>query len=266
MEKTAVSILQEVCVKYQSCPIYEDLPTDLDNYFEYSVQAFGLVVHASGMEKKEAKQNVARKMLDYLHALDILGENSEIDAIQNFVNHVGDLMEFCRRHMIPLPLFDLISVRKTNCPRRFHVRCRVGNIETRSRDVTKKRAKHAAAKAMKKKLTVFAVSEKTDTQRAASNSGSSENCYFKLEEDAIQTARKLLARKTSKDDKVVLNVCRLLNIPYKQSRVIEGNQQTEVFEMNFTYSYVNVSKPGKSCVQAKKYLRSLLDSLSSKKL
>ncbi|GAB0099796.1 hypothetical protein DMENIID0001_156830 [Sergentomyia squamirostris] len=261
MEKSPVSILQELCTsKRVAYPVYVDLSTEFQDFCEYSVEAFGLIVDARGKNNKEAKQNAAKKMLEYIQKHDFLGGKCGIDSIRRFVDHIGGLITYCIRRKLPMPSFDYDSIPGSpGCL----VKCRLGYLETCSKDASKKAAKHAAAKAMMEKLSDLSSSDLSNLQQSPSSLDSSELCFFKLEKDAVKAALNLLASKTSWDDqKVVEDVCNTLKIPYKLNTVLVGDQKKEVFEMTFNYAYMNVANQGNSCVQAKKYLETFLKDLS----
>ncbi|GAB0086747.1 hypothetical protein DMENIID0001_009710 [Sergentomyia squamirostris] len=263
MEKSAVSLLQELCIQNRVMnPIYEDLSTEFDDFYEYSVKVFGLVAMARGMENKLAKENAARKMLENIEDRKILViEKSEINISGNFINYVGALLEFCSQNRLQPPSFEYTLI-GLDCG--FLVTCRMRNIETHSKDKSKKGGKHAAAKAMLEKLKDLSCVEKFKVQRPGSNLSNSERCSFKFTEDAMETARKILSNETSMDDKkVVLDVCKALGIPCRQNRIFMADEEKEVFEMDLTYTYVNLANTDKAFDKPKKYLISVLENYAN---
>lgn len=65
-EKTPVSVLQELCVKYQhGAPFYDELNDGGDDgkTFTSLVQAFGATAKGTGRTKREAKHNAAERLL-----------------------------------------------------------------------------------------------------------------------------------------------------------------------------------------------------------
>ncbi|KAI8440640.1 hypothetical protein MSG28_001851 [Choristoneura fumiferana] len=69
MMKTAITVLQELMVKYTENPSYECIAQSGPQHlatFEYRCSARGHVVTATARSKKEAKQEAARLMLQKL--------------------------------------------------------------------------------------------------------------------------------------------------------------------------------------------------------
>ncbi|GAB0093390.1 hypothetical protein DMENIID0001_084840 [Sergentomyia squamirostris] len=271
VEKSPVSVLQELCVQhYRALPIYEDLSTEFDNFSEYSVKVFGLEVTGRGSDIKEAKQVAAKKMLELIEDRNILGGKKEINAIGSFVNHIGALLEFCVQNRLEPPIFDYLLLGTTpDQPKRFLVKCRMGNIEVSSKDLSKKGAKHAAAKAMLDKIRVLAKDEKLEAsnipqiRETVSSPSDSERIFNNFSDEAIDAARMLLA-KDGLDDKVVVeHVCKTLDIPWRQSHVTMADQEKEIVEIDFTYTYINIADSNKVFSNTKQYLKTILDNYSS---
>lgn len=73
-EKTPVSILQELCVKYKDgAPIYEEIPDESDDgkMFACIVQAFGATAKGAGRSKREAKHTASAKLISWVNVLNL---------------------------------------------------------------------------------------------------------------------------------------------------------------------------------------------------
>lgn len=65
-EKTPVSVLQELCIKYKhGAPYYDEIDdgSGETKTFSYVVQAFGATAKGSGRTKREAKHTASANLL-----------------------------------------------------------------------------------------------------------------------------------------------------------------------------------------------------------
>ncbi|XP_012229073.1 RISC-loading complex subunit TARBP2-like [Linepithema humile] len=176
MNKTPVSILQEMMVKQGMIPDYElihDGGGRHVNTFTYKVTCDGLSAIGMGRCKKDAKHEAAKAMLTeiakhrnypQLPAASTPAQSpsrspfhssplpAKISANVPFVNAIGELQELCAENHLKDP--EYILVRDVGPPhaRVFTIRCTVSNFKEDGVATTKKQAKHDAAKRMVERI------------------------------------------------------------------------------------------------------------------
>ncbi|XP_049697050.2 double-stranded RNA-binding protein Staufen homolog isoform X2 [Helicoverpa armigera] len=174
--KTAVTVLQEMMVKLGLTPEYECIAQSGPQHqamFDYRCVACGVVVTASARSKKEAKQEVARLMLQQLsrrglavpppyaaappyaapapahpahpapHPLDP-GPAAAPDAR----SYVALLKELCAEYRLASVQYELVGDTGPPHLRHFTVRARIGQHERVATSTTKKTARQLAAEAL----------------------------------------------------------------------------------------------------------------------
>ncbi|CAH1173796.1 unnamed protein product [Phaedon cochleariae] len=164
MNKTPISILQELMVKKNILPSYLECPSDNERFsFACIVHAGSIEVKGYGNNKKEAKQNSASNALESLNysindeymvksiqtvstslpaqssSISIGNQNSPPD------NYVGKLNEYCSTHGKPYPQYQDNIVPLNG---RFIVHCHFSKFVTDGLGLNKKTAKQESAKKM----------------------------------------------------------------------------------------------------------------------
>ncbi|GAB0099671.1 hypothetical protein DMENIID0001_155580 [Sergentomyia squamirostris] len=116
--------------------------------------------------------------------------------------------------------------------------------------LTKKESTHAAAKAMLNKIKGL---DDEDSERMS----------LSFSEEATEAARMLLTTNGLDDKTVMDHVCKTLDIPWRQSHVTMADQEKEIIEIDFSYTYINIAAPNTVFSKTKEYLNTLLDDYSS---
>ncbi|XP_026747489.1 RISC-loading complex subunit tarbp2-like isoform X2 [Trichoplusia ni] len=159
--KTAVTVLQEMMVKLGLTPEYECISQSGPKHqalFEYRCNALGVVVTASARSKKEAKQEVARIMLQQLSARGhpvpppysvpiAMQEDSPFSAggPGDTRSYVALLRELCEEYRLTGVTYELVGDTGPPHLRHFTVRARIGQHERFATATTKKMARQMAA-------------------------------------------------------------------------------------------------------------------------
>ncbi|CAK1544788.1 unnamed protein product [Leptosia nina] len=186
MMKTAVSVLQEMMVKSGQVPEYECVSQSGPNHramFKYRCSCNKLSVTASARSKKEAKQEVARRMLAelFIHgtpvpapyarppsprspspdvpeppetkALPSTGVAPSTSTVQPDIrSYVALLKELCEQYVMGAPQYELIGDAGLPHQRQFTMSVRLGKHERVASASTKKTAKQLAAEQLYKYL------------------------------------------------------------------------------------------------------------------
>lgn len=103
-EKTPVSILQELCVKYKDgAPIYEEIPDESDDgkIFACIVQAFGATAKGAGRSKREAKHTASAKLISWV--------NIHFLIFKNFLSFYSNQLNY--------RLFQTVPFAESNLPK-----------------------------------------------------------------------------------------------------------------------------------------------------
>lgn len=161
--KTAVTVLQEMMVKMGQTPEYECIAQSGPQHqamFDYRCVACGVVVTATARSKKEAKQEVARLMLQQLsrrgHAVPPPYASSAAPLIHDTTSggtsgsgdvrsYVALLKELCEEYRLPAVTYELVGDTGPPHLRHFTVRARIGQHERVATSTTKKAARQLAA-------------------------------------------------------------------------------------------------------------------------
>lgn len=175
MNKTPVSILQEMMVKKQIVPQY-DLIHDGGgthiNTFIYQVICDGLCATGQGRCKKDAKHEAAKAMIQAIAAvrnypqLPASAESSPVNTSSPavdlpsktnssnapFLNAVGALQDLCYENMLGEPEYNLISDVGPPHARIFTMQCVVATFKEEGVATTKKQAKQEASKKMLERI------------------------------------------------------------------------------------------------------------------
>lgn len=176
MNKTPVSILQEMMVKKQIVPDYElvhDGGGTHINTFTYKVTCDGLSANGTGRSKKDAKHEAAKAMLEAI-AVDkgypqltatptqspvrtplppTIPESEKLPPNVPFVNAIGVLQDVCVENKLNEPEYVLISDIGPPHAKIFTIQCIVATFKEVGVAKTKKQAKQDAAKKMLHKIT-----------------------------------------------------------------------------------------------------------------
>ncbi|CAH0669432.1 unnamed protein product [Spodoptera exigua] len=161
--KTAVTVLQEMMVKMGQTPEYECIAQSGPQHqamFDYRCVACGVVVTATARSKKEAKQEVARLMLQQLsrrghavpppyaapaapaaHDTPAGGASGSSDVR----SYVALLKELCEEYRLSAVTYELVGDTGPPHLRHFTVRARIGQHERVATSTTKKTARQMAA-------------------------------------------------------------------------------------------------------------------------
>ncbi|KAK9512075.1 hypothetical protein O3M35_000584 [Rhynocoris fuscipes] len=159
MDKTPVTMLQELLIKKQLIPTYNIIFNGAgthDPLFKYEVAACGASAVGSGKSKKEAKHEAARLLLEKLvgespgDVLDANVNSPYAEVIKD--NAVGMLAEFCGEKNLPQPKYDLVRDEGLPHAKLFSFKCSVSSFTTEAEARTKKQAKQLAANEMLNKL------------------------------------------------------------------------------------------------------------------
>ncbi|KAI4494379.1 hypothetical protein M0802_008871 [Mischocyttarus mexicanus] len=171
MNKTPVSILQEMMVKSKMIPNY-DLIHDGGgthvNTFTYRVSCEGLTATGTGRSKKDAKHEAAKAMLEKIAAHRAYPQlpaspaqspvrspiptaipvSPRIPPNEPFVNAIGALQSVCGDNSLEEPKYISISDEGPPHAKIFTYQCILSMFKEEGIATTKKQAKHEAAKKM----------------------------------------------------------------------------------------------------------------------
>lgn len=81
VEKTPVSILNEMMTKIGSTPVYEFCQNEMDivqKLFTFKVSCAGIMTTGTGRSKKDAKQNAATAMLEKITRRKVVTQSSQV--------------------------------------------------------------------------------------------------------------------------------------------------------------------------------------------
>ncbi|XP_075991138.1 protein Loquacious-like [Anticarsia gemmatalis] len=160
--KTAVTVLQEMMVKKNMMPEYECIAQtgpQHQSLFEYRCLAFGEVAKAAARSKKEAKQEVARVMLQKLSAkgypvpppFGLMPATSMLDgditpcSPADTRSYVALMKELCQEYKLPDVEYELVGDTGPPHLRHFTIKARMGQHERLATSTTKKNARQLAA-------------------------------------------------------------------------------------------------------------------------
>lgn len=175
MNKTPVSILQEMMVKKSTVPNYElihDGGGTHMNTFTYKVTCDGLSAIGTGRSKKDAKHEAAKEMLETIAAHrgypQLLASPAQspvrtplppqvpevprIPPTEPFVNAIGALQDLCAENNLQEPIYVQISDVGPPHAKIFTIQCEVSTFKEIGVAKTKKQAKQEAAKKMLDKI------------------------------------------------------------------------------------------------------------------
>ncbi|XP_061932018.1 interferon-inducible double-stranded RNA-dependent protein kinase activator A homolog [Apis cerana] len=175
MNKTPVSILQEMMIKNKITPNYElihDGGGSHMNVFAYQVKCDDLIASGIGRSKKDAKHEAAKAMLEIIAThrgyLQLpaspaqspvrtplpptIPEIPRIPPDIPFVNAVGALQDLCVENNLQDPKYQQISDVGPPHAKIFTIECEVATLKEIGIAKTKKQAKQEAAKKMLDKL------------------------------------------------------------------------------------------------------------------
>ncbi|XP_034943924.1 interferon-inducible double-stranded RNA-dependent protein kinase activator A-like [Chelonus insularis] len=182
MQKTPVSILQELMVKKKCVPNYElihDGGGTHENTFTYQVTCSGLtssgaILSATGTGrcKKDAKHLAAKNMLAEIakkNAFLPLPASPAESPVRTpipkpqpeplihppnepFINAIGELKDLCAEHELPEPEYITVSDIGPPHARIFTIHCILSSFTEEGIGTTKKHAKHLAARKMYERL------------------------------------------------------------------------------------------------------------------
>ncbi|XP_073980908.1 protein Loquacious-like isoform X3 [Rhodnius prolixus] len=162
MDKTPVTLLQELLVKQQQLPAYSLILNGTGTHqpiFKFEVSASGETAIGTGKSKKEAKHEAARLLLEKLrHGNDVKNDDIiDININSPYAevvkdNAVGMLTEYCGERNLKSPVYDLIRDEGLPHAKLFSYKCSVSSITTEAQARTKKQAKQLAAQEMLNKL------------------------------------------------------------------------------------------------------------------
>nr|XP_034191620.1 RISC-loading complex subunit TARBP2-like isoform X1 [Osmia lignaria] len=175
MNKTPVSILQEMMVKKHTVPNYElihDGGGTHMNTFTYQVTCDGLSATGTGRSKKDAKHEAAKAMLETIAAHrgypqlpaspaqspvrtplpQPVPEVPRIPPNVPFVNAIGALQDLCVENNLQEPQYTQISDVGPPHAKIFTIQCGVSTFKEVGVARTKKQAKQEAAKKMLEKI------------------------------------------------------------------------------------------------------------------
>ncbi|EZA60759.1 hypothetical protein DMN91_001820 [Ooceraea biroi] len=176
MNKTPVSILQEMMVKQGMIPDYELIHDGGGrhlNTFTYQVTCDGLIASGTGRCKKDAKHEAAKAMLTEIavhrnypqlpaasapespskspfHTTPLPPKMRAVNA--PFFNAIGELQDLCADNNLEEPIYIPISDVGPPHARIFTIRCKVSSFTEDGVSTTKKQAKHEAARKMIDKI------------------------------------------------------------------------------------------------------------------
>ncbi|XP_015608510.1 RISC-loading complex subunit TARBP2-like [Cephus cinctus] len=171
MNKTPVSILQEMMVKKGTVPNYEliyDGGGSHINTFTFQVTCDGLSATGTGRCKKDAKHEAAKTMLETIAKHRSYPQlpaspaqspmrtplpaqippSPKIPPNAPFINAIGALQDLCAENELRGPEYVAISDVGPPHARVFTIRCIVSTFKEEGTATTKKQAKHDAAKKM----------------------------------------------------------------------------------------------------------------------
>ncbi|XP_043493171.1 RISC-loading complex subunit TARBP2-like isoform X1 [Polistes fuscatus] len=171
MNKTPVSILQEMMVKKKMIPNY-DLIHDGGgthvNTFTYRVSCEGLTATGTGRNKKDAKHEAAKAMLEKIAAHraypqlpaspaqspvrspipTVVPASPRIPPNEPFINAIGALQSVCGDNCLEEPKYISISDEGPPHAKIFTYQCILSMFKEIGVATTKKQAKHEAARKM----------------------------------------------------------------------------------------------------------------------
>ncbi|XP_072743893.1 protein Loquacious [Anoplolepis gracilipes] len=176
MNKTPVSILQELMAKQNMAPDYElihDGGGRHVNTFTYRVKCDGLTATGTGRCKKEAKHEAAKAMLTEIvkhknypqlpaastpavspskspfHSCPL---PPKIQKNTPFFNAIGELQDICAEHSLLDPEYILTKDIGPPHARVFTIQCKISSFLEEGVASTKKQAKHEAARKMVERI------------------------------------------------------------------------------------------------------------------
>ncbi|XP_043482710.1 RISC-loading complex subunit tarbp2-like isoform X2 [Leptopilina heterotoma] len=177
MNKTPVSILQEMMTKKKCVPNYElihDGGGTHDNTFTYQVSCDGFVAIGTGRCKKDAKHEAAKEMLETIAAHRAYPQLQESPAPSParrpllteppispkrstnmpFLNAIGALSQLCVDNNLQAPEYEEVDDIGPPHARVFTISCLVSSFKEEGVATTKKQAKHEAARRMLEKIQI----------------------------------------------------------------------------------------------------------------
>ncbi|XP_051156086.1 interferon-inducible double-stranded RNA-dependent protein kinase activator A homolog [Leptopilina boulardi] len=177
MNKTPVSILQEMMMKEKCVPNYElifDGGGTHDNTFTYQVTCDGFMAIGTGRCKKDAKHEAAKEMLEKIAAHRAYPQLQESPAPSParrplltettvspkrpsnlpFLNAIGALAQLCVDNNLQQPEYKEVDDVGPPHARVFTISCIVSSFQEEGIATTKKQAKHEAARKMLEKIQI----------------------------------------------------------------------------------------------------------------
>lgn len=155
MNKTPVTILQELCVKRKLNPPFYELIEDGSNptkTFTFKLNVLNQVSIGSGRSKKDAKHEAANEMLRLLQTQSFYKPQEVPTVSQNYLsidgNSVGELLDICVHRNITLPEFKLMNASGPSHAPIFTYECAINTIKRTASHSTKKGAKQLVAQIM----------------------------------------------------------------------------------------------------------------------
>uniref|UniRef100_A0A1B0EVB8 Uncharacterized protein n=1 Tax=Phlebotomus papatasi TaxID=29031 RepID=A0A1B0EVB8_PHLPP len=249
--KTPVSVLYELCAKVGlPDPRFVNLSKN-QKEFECGVEAFGYRKRSSGDSYKNAKQNVAKKLLDILER-DRIDLREDIEKISGkFHNHVGVLIDKCIKLHLPRPRFVVVEQNLN----RITINCIVGDYKVYATDFSAKHAKDASAKAMLDRL----ANNQLEQQVIPLFKGP-QRIFLNVDGDRYNSARKLLENvpESANKQKLLKDICEMLDIPVKSYKIDTKDGTQDIIEITCKITYIQKGDKAKICSEILNYLQELL--------
>uniref|UniRef100_A0A1B0GLV6 DRBM domain-containing protein n=1 Tax=Phlebotomus papatasi TaxID=29031 RepID=A0A1B0GLV6_PHLPP len=261
--KNPVYILEDICLRHKlPDPKYEDITNEFDEYYEYSVEAFGSVSTGKGESRKVAKQNAAENLLK-LAKSDFLPEDMNSNKVQEgmigMINYVGAVYEECMKSKLQLPVFDIITLPSKPNRVKFKCTCTVGNVKEEAEGYSKKEAKQAAAYAMMNRLSSKHQSAIKHLDHLGP--GSTSEIFLNINPEQYDSAKRLLknAPSTCNHRRCLEDVLQTLGLSYNFYQHAEDVGGKKVFELKYSAIYVQINEDSTSMyIEALNFLRELL--------
>ncbi|KAJ8673731.1 hypothetical protein QAD02_004993 [Eretmocerus hayati] len=188
MEKTPVTLLNEMMAKIGCTPLYELCPEEMNRVpkiFKFQVSCQGIVTEGCGRSKKEAKHDAASKMLDKLKRGKVVSQSCpDTRPCPQFSNHfkkpgfepvrsespvdissIKDLESMCKGYSFDTPVYvEMTTPYEPGLPENFQMQCRVSTVSVVGRGLSREIAKCQAAKNMIQRLKEIFCIENTSSE------------------------------------------------------------------------------------------------------